>query len=1012
MDFKGFSKKYGFHIVAILSFFIIAAMYFKPALDGYMLKQHDMEQYYGMSREIADYKDVEGKTPLWTNSMFGGMPSAQINVQYPGNFFKKALDASSNLLHSPISFLFFYMIGFYIFGMCLRLNKWVNLVGAVAFAFSSYNIIILQAGHVTKAYAIAFMLPVIGGFVMTFTRSVKWGAIIFGIALAMQLTANHLQITYYSLFLFLGLGIYFLVNAIIKGQLKQFAMASIGVGITALIAVMINIGNIKITKDYAKETIRGGNDLTLNADGTSIDKSNEDGLDLDYITNWSYGVGETFTLFSPYVKGGASEAVGGSQFAEIAENADISPEAKDFILKYYSYWGDQPFTSGPVYFGIIVMFLSVLALVFLKSNIKWVYLGVALLTIALSWGKNFMGLTEFFAHNIPMYNKFRAVTIILAITSMIFPILAALILNQFYEEREQLKEQKKKFYIVSGIFVAFLLGVKFIGLNDGYFSATDKQQFESLLGSKEQQKVNIIRQILSMNEADLVKNGIDKNNAQQLNQIADRQIEMNAKAYDMDALKQVRKEVFNSSMNRSLLYLFLGIGALMLLFVTEIDTRIVLAGLGILILVDLVGVDLNYLNNEENESGELVYWQEKSQYLYPQMATSADLQILESEIKTNPSLQKTISQAETKGKSVADEQGIEDNIGYKNAVEYQQFRALNRNSNYRVLDLSSSPFNSSRASYFHKSIGGYHGAKLRKYQNLIEHYFSGNISFKVLEMLNAKYIIQQDGTMRENPTALGNAWLVREVKTFATPNEEIRALGDTYSITPKSIAKLIVNGEVVEKATVTGREKMQLLLQKDTFDVQIPQELLRSLSAGINPSTEAVFVMDMNKKTDFIPKKMLDADTSKSFLQLMDLSVVYSFEPATDAVMLTSEANKLTSKTYSGIGSIKMTSYHPEKLVYSFDSDQKQLAVFSEIYYEDGWKAYIDGKNVPIVKVNYLLRGAEIPAGKHEVELVYEYPFFKTANLLSATGSVLFALLIALGVWTDRKNKKNTSKTN
>jgi MFS family permease len=1006
MDFKAFSKKYGFHFIAVLVFLIISMVYFKPALQGYSLKQHDVEQFMGMSREITDYKEVEGKTPLWTNSMFGGMPSAQIHVDYPGNFFKATLNKVHTFLNMPIGFLFLYMFCFYIFGLCIGLNKWVNLIGSVAFAFSSYNIIILQAGHITKANAIAFMLPVIGGFIMAYKHSIKWGAIIFGVALAMQLTANHLQITYYSLFLFLGLGIYFLVSAIKNGEIKRFALASVGVGATALIAVMINIGNVKITSDYAKETIRGGNDLTLNADGTPIDKSNKDGLDLDYITNWSYGVGETFTFFSPYVKGGASEAVGTSQFADIAENADVSPEARDFILKYYSYWGDQPFTSGPVYFGIIVMFLAVLALVFLKSKIKWAYFGVALLTIALSWGKNYMGLTEFFAHNVPFYNKFRAVTIILAITSMIFPILAALILNQFIQEREQLKEQKMKFYIASGAFLVVMLGIKFIGLGDGYFSKTDKQQFESLLGSKEEQKASVIRQILAMSDADLAKNGIDKNNAQQLNQIAERQVEMNAKAYDIDALKQVRNDIFNSSMNRSLLFLIIGIGLVALLFATEVDFRIVVIGLGVFIAADLIGVDMNYLNNDENEMGEFKYWQEKTRSLYPQMATSADMQILESEVKGNGSIESAVKKSITKGKELADIQGIDDNIGRKNATEYQEFRALNRNSNYRVLDLTESPFNSTRASYFHKSIGGYHGAKLRKYQNLIERYFAGSINFKVLEMLNTKYIIQQDGTMRENPTALGNAWLVREIKTFNTPDEEIRGLGDLYEIQAKAIAKLVVNGKIMDKATVSGNEKIQLLIQKDTINVHIPAELQRNLNAGMNTNVEAVYVMDVNKKFDFIPKKMLDTDSSKSFLQLMDLKVMYSFEPATDAVMLASEAKKLSSKTFSGLGQVKMVSYHPEKLVYNFESDSKQFVVFSEIYYENDWKAFVDGKEVPILKTNYLLRGVEVPAGKHTVELRYVYPFYKTANTLAAAGSILFILLIALGIWTDRKKKK------
>ncbi len=1006
MDFNRLFKKYGFNLLAIIGFFIIAATYFKPALEGYVLKQHDMEQYTEVSREIIDYKNIDGQTPLWTNAMFSGMPSAQIHVDYPGNFFKTSLNFAFKVLKSPIGYLFFYMLGFYVFGLCIGLNKWVNVVGAVAFAFSSYNIIILQAGHITKANAIAFMLPTIGGFIMAYTRKIKWGAIVFGVALAMQLTANHLQITYYSLFLFLGLGLYFLVVAIKRGELKKFAITSAAIIGTALIAVMINIGNIKVTKDYAKQTIRGGNDLTINADGTKIDKSNEDGLDLDYITNWSYGVGESFTMISPYVKGGASEAVASSPFTEIVDNADIPSEAKEFIQNYYSYWGEQPFTSGPVYFGVIVVFLAFLSLVFLESRIKWAYFGVAILTIALSWGKNFMGLTEFFAHYIPMYNKFRAVTIILSITSMIFPILAVLILNQFYNEREKLKLQSKKFYIAGASFILFLLVLKFVGINDGYFSAVDKQQFASALGSQQQQRDGLMKQIMSMSDEQLAQNGIDRNNPAQINQIIETQIERTLKAYDVNALKQVRKDIYNSSMNRSLLFAFLAMGVLALLFVTEIDPRFVIVGLGVLIAIDLIAVDLNYLNNKENETnGELVFWQEKSSAMYPALATTADLSILNMEVAEKSALNSILDKATIKGKEEAEKEGFDDNLVMNKAIEYEMFRALNRNTNYRVLDLSSNPFTSARTSYFHKSIGGYHGAKLRKYQNLIEFHFSGNINFKVLEMLNTKYIIQQDGQVRQNPTALGNAWLVREVKTFATPDDEIRALGNSYTIVPKPIAKMLVNGELVSNATVSGNEKIQLLVQKDTFDVRIPAELQRNLSAGFDDVTEAVFVMDVNKKTDFVRKVTLEQDSLNSFLQLMDLKVMYNFEPSTDAVMLESEAKKLTSKTYSGLGSIKMTSYHPEKLKYDFESNEKQLVVFSEMYYEDGWKAFINGKEAPIVKTDYLLRGVEVPAGKHNIELAYIYPFFKTANLMAAAGCGLLLLLIGFGFWSDRRNK-------
>lgn len=1005
MDFKKITSKYGFHLLALVLFSIISIAYFKPALDGYILKQADLKHYVESSREAVDYIEKDHEIPLWTESMFSGMPTAQVHPEYPGNWTKRVMNSVHELFNPPIGYLFLYLVGFYIFGLCIGLNKWVNLIGAIAFAFSSYNIVILQAGHVTKAAAIAYSLPVIGAFIMAYRRNWKWGAIIFGIALAMQVTANHLQITYYLLFLFLGLGIYFLMDALKTKTVKSFLKTTIALLGAGILAVLVNIGNIKITQDFSKYTIRGGNDLTMNVDGTPIDKSNEDGLDLSYITNWSYGIGETATLFSPYVKGGASEPVANSPFKEMVENSDISTEAQSFVLNYYSYWGNQPFTSGPVYFGAIVFFLAILSLVFLKSSIKWAYLAVALLTIALSWGSNWMGLTEFFANYVPGYNKFRAVTIILAITSMIFPILAVLILNQFYIERENLKEQKKKFFIVSGSFILFLLVLKFVGLNDNYFSVTDKQQLASVL-DKNQQRASVLQQINTMSPEQLAQNGIDKNNPQQIDQIVNAQIEKMSKMYDVNALTTVRQDIYNYSMNRTLLFVLLATGLLSLLFVTKTDFKIVTIGLGVLIAIDLITVDLNYLNNDEDANGNLVYWEDAINKYYPDAATPADLAILDSEIKQKPTLNALMEKAERAGKERAENEGFLSTTEINRVIDYEKFRALNRVTNYRVLDLTTNPFNSNRASYFHKSIGGYFGAKLRNYQNLIEHHLSGSLNFKVLEMLNTKYIIQQNGQMVQNPTSLGNAWLVRTIHTVNTPDEEIRSLGSIYDVKPYSVAQLIVDDEVKTEAKIDGKEKVAVVVQGDTIPVVIPSELQKSLSAGMDNEMEAVLVMDKNKKTDFVPKILLEKDSTQSFLKLMDLKVDYNFEPATDAVMLKSEASKLSGKMYSGLGTVKMTSYNPMELKYNFDSKEKQFVVFSEVYYNDGWNVYVDGEKASIVKVNYLLRGVEVPAGTHKIEMKYEYPFFKTANMLSRTGFILFLVLIGIGVWTDRKKKK------
>ncbi len=1011
MKLNQFFKNNWIHFVTVLIMIILTSAYFSMQFKGYGLKQHDVAQYKGMSNEINTYREQTGKETLWTNSMFGGMPSAQISYVYDGNYAKSFVNEFFKIFEIPAGAVLISMIGFYILMMCLRINPWIGLLGAIAYGFASYDIIILQAGHNTKAIAAAFMAPTLGAFILAYQRNLKWGVILSAVFMAFELSANHLQITYYFVFLLIAVGIVFFIDAFKNKTFRNFFMATGGILAAYGLAFMINIGNITITNNYAKHTTRGGNDLKLNPDGTSNEKTATKGLDRDYVTQWSYGIGESFTLLSPYVKGGGSVALGDSPFVEQAENSDLPTAQIRGAMNYPVYWGDQPMTSGPVYIGIIVFLMALLGMFFLKTPLKWAFLAVTILTLMLSWGKNFMGLTDFFLDYVPGYNKFRAVTIILMITGLIFPIIGAMLLDQFMKERENLKDKKKLFLAVSGGLLVFLLLLKFVGLNDNYSSESDRRQMDNIAQQTENIKQQIRGQVLAENPETLKSQyNIDINNPAQLDEFVNAQAQQYIPNIDMEAIQTIRKSIYQSSMNRSILFLLLGIGLLSLLFYTEIKSEFVVLGLIAIVAIDLISVSSNYLGNQivdENRPDSFKYWEKKAFTLYPIAANEADEEIMSQELAANPALVSKIEAGKKEGEAKADELGIYESKEVRRIQDLYRFYELNMHTNYRVFDLNGG-FNSANSSYFHKALGGYHGAKLRSIQNLFDFHLSKSNN-KVYDMLNVKYFIQQDQegkmTARQNPSALGNAWLVKEIKTFATPDEEINALGSLFEFTDKGLGTLLVNGQAQKSIVVTGSETLKYVLNKDTLEVPITN--------GLREGMEAVMVMDINGKTDYILKQMLEMDTAKSFLQLVDLKVISEFNPRQMAVMLESEAKKISSKLYTAEGKVEMKTYLPNKITYQSQTSGKQFIVFSEVYYADGWKAFVDGKETPIVKTNYILRGIEVPDGNHQIELVYDLPMFHTSNLISRIASILLILAVAAGAWLSwKKRRQNISTTN
>jgi hypothetical protein len=727
----------------------------------------------------------------------------------------------------------------------------------------------------------------------------------------------------------------------------------------------MNYGNLSLTNDYSKYTIRGGNDISINVDGSANDDNSTSGLDKDYITQWSYGIKESMTLISPYTMGGGSNKIAKSQFADKLRTPEMRSKAS-LIAQNNIYWGDQPFTSGPVYLGIIVFFLAMLGMIYLKGPMKWALFGMTILALMLSWGKNFMGLTDFFLDNVPFYNKFRAVTIILAIVELTIPLLAVLFLNELFKKKEQILNNIKPFYIASGALLGIMVVLTFTGLGNGYLS---KQENEYLYTYGDQVKA----QLANEDPARLKENGIDINNPSQVQQVVDQQMKRVDEQFD--ALTGFRESVYQSSMLRSIFFLVMGIALIAIFLKTSVQKEYILIGLALFVVVDLVMVDLNYLNNKKSDGRNYDHWSEKEKNDFPVAAAQADKQILEQEVAGNPSLKKLI-----------DNVSVKSNAGRgrvnQNELWLKKLQTLGMETNYRVYEPSIG-FNSSRASYFHKALNGYHGAKLRRIQNVKDFHINYN-NMDVLNMLNVKYFIQE-GQARKNPSALGNVWLVKEMSVQPNPNKELLALGNMYMISNVSSNPLFINGKEKESDTISGREDI-VLFDGDSLNV----DLMNIIRSGINSS----FVEDSNGEVNWIPTAELAKDSLNSFSSLLTIQKIHDFDPKNEAIIGKEEAQKLSSLTFSGQGTIDMKSYAPNAMVYNVSVREQQFGVFSEMYFPDGWNAYINGEQVEIHRVDYLLRGIELPAGDYEVEMRFEVPKFDTSNKIAFAGSILLFIVI------------------
>lgn len=564
------------HIVVIVLFVIVALAYFSPALQGKAIFQSDIVQYQGMAKELKDYRQATGEETYWTNSAFGGMPTYQLGAKYPYNFIKK-LDLTLRFLPRPADYLFLYFIGIYILFLTLKVNYKLAFVGALAFGFSTYLIIILGVGHNAKAHAIAYMPLVLSGIILTFRSKYLYGFILLTIAMALELVANHFQMTYYLLLLVVCVGIAYLIDAYRKKMLPHYFKA-LGVMVVAVVfALGLNATNILATKEYADTSTRGKSELTINADGSP--KESKNGLDYEYITEYSYGRAETLNLFIPNFMGGGSgdSFPADSEAAETLLRMGASPQDVNGIMRQVPlYWGDQTYVSAPAYVGAVVIFLAVLALFLVRGRLKWWVVSAFFLSLLLSWGRNFEFLTEFFINNVPLYNKFRAVSSIQVIIELILPVLAIVGLHQLLNNFVKIeKKQKALLYsagIVGGITILFLL---FKSTLFGFESPYDKYFIEDL--------------------------GIQF----------------------VDAIREDRMSVFTSDAIRSLLFVLITASVLWFYLKGKLKETLLIILVAVLICADLVMVDRRYVNNDDFVNSKVME--------QPFQKNGADVQILEDE---------------------------------------------------------------------------------------------------------------------------------------------------------------------------------------------------------------------------------------------------------------------------------------------------------------------------------------------------------------------------------------------
>lgn len=801
----------GPHFIAIVLFLIFTCIYFAPVVfEGKDLPQGDVSQSLGWGKDGNDYVQETGNNVYWSNRMFGGMPhnyTIRNTIPIIYTHIAPILFLGLSPLHAGL--LFLYLVGFYIFLVSMGCKPWLAILGSIAYAFASYNLIIIEAGHVNKGLVMASIAPIIGGVILTYRGKYLWGALITLIYVGLNVLWNHQQISYYLILILACLALVYFIYAIKDHTIKNFIIASVILVLVAGIAAIPSAGRLLPSMDYAKETMRGGAVLQNNAEG----ETEKSGLEKDYAYQWSYGKAETMTLLIPNMYGASSHYNLGND-SQCYKALRGTGQGKQFCRYAPTYWGPQPFTSGPVYAGAIVCFLFILGLFVVKGPEKWWLLAATIISIVLSWGGNFATVNNFLFDHLPLYNKFRTPSMALIIAGFTMAATAALAIKeicQMYKEKkntakagkatsDESKKVMRYVYISAAITGGLCLIFALFGGSLFSFSAPADANYPDWLVS---------------------------------------------------ALKADRKSMLTTDAWRSLVFIVLAFALIWAYIKYAFKANYLVIALGALILIDLWTVDKRFLNDDSFVKKEKAL-----------------------EIKATP----------------ADEMILQDT-----------------DPDYRVLNLTTNTFNESTTSYFHKSIGGYSPAKLRRYQDIIEYHFAKGINMNVLNMLNTRYFIvpgqDQSPMVQRNPNALGNAWFVDSVKWVNGPDEEIVAI------------------------------------------------------TNFNPANTAFIDNCWKENLKGLSDVTTSADTA---------------------------------------GSIQLVNYaNPGNLIYESNNPNTQLAVFSEVYYKT-WHAYIDGQEAPLVRVNYILRGLEVPAGKHTIEFKCIDDVFIQAQKISKAGNIAVGVLLVL----------------
>lgn len=806
-----------FIVVAVLT--AMCFIYFNPVLFGKTLGQNDVTRAESTATEINHYKE-KGNTVLWTNQIHAGMPAFQIWAPYPYNITTWIVKVISYALPAPIGTVLMLILGAYLLFCVLKLNPWLAATGAIAFTFSSYNIILLAAGHANQVFAIAFFAPVLAGLLLIFRGNYLAGTAILSFFLALEIRANHIQMTYYlmlAILILVGIELYHAVkNKLTTSFLKSAGYAAAA----AVLAIAVNASSLWSTYDYSTETIRGQANLTQPAT-----EKTSSGLSKEYAYQWSQGVEECITFLIPNAYGGGSkgDVNAHENVVKMLSGIGADPNQAAYISQALTplYWGEKPFTEGSFYFGAVICFLFVLGLTIVKNRLKWWLLATVILTMLLSFGKNWPLVSDLFFDYVPLYNKFRTVESILAVAGLCFPLLALLALQEvssFKDKAELLKKVKISFYITFGIslIVALIPG--------------------------------LLLSFTSSNHADLISNiaatlKIDGATANSIGSalIADRQ-----SAAQSDAV-------------RSCIFVALAFGLVWAFIKNKTTFSTLSFGFLALVVVDMWSIDKRYLN-----SGTFMAKHEAAR---PQ----------------------------------------------PREVDHQIW--LDKDPNYKVIDLNQNILSDATTPYFHKSIGGYSAARLRRFEEVIENQFSKGLNLNILGMMNTKYIITSDPETQKqsvelNPAACGHAWFVNKVRFVKNADEEMQAITD------------------------------------------------------LEPKREVI----VDEQYKDIAGKPLD--------------------------------------TGNATGTITLTSYNPDVLVYQSNSEKPNIALFSEMYYKKGWKMLIDGVETPYFRANYLLRAAYIPAGSHKIEFIFHPTPYYTGEKISLASSLLLVLVLLGAVYKETRVHK------